>query len=342
MVIVPTSYPNFKEEEMKRLGIKMVIYANQGLRAAIKNTNAVLEHISKHGIGGIEMNVASMQEVFEIQGMFKMKEDEKKFLKSEKGDVKVIIPAAGDISQEESFKDKDLLSEIPVTMLDINGKSILQRAVENLNNIGLQNITVVSGYKGNKISLQGIEKVENANYHNSGIIDSVLMASGSGLGEKNLVVYSDILFDKEIIEKLLKSAGDIVLVIDSSYQENRFPKKDLDLVIAKYPPLKEERFLNNRAGNQILKIGKGIPRAEANYEFCGMALLSKKGFEILKQEHEKLKQIKPVHHFGLIDVLQQVIDSGFLVEAVETHGGWTEIKNFEDYKRACRLLVETA
>lgn len=341
VIIVPTSYPTFTENQMKELKIKMVIYANQGLRAAVKNINNVFSYINKFGISGIDIDVATMQEVFTLQGMDKMKEDEKKFLKTEKGDVRVIIPAAGDASQEESFKEKDLLKDIPVAMLDVNGKPVLQRAVENLNNIGLQNISVISGYQGDKICLKEIEKIENPDYQNSGIMGSILMAADKNLAEKNLIIYSDILFDKDIVDKLLKSASDIVLVIDSSYQENRFPKKDLDLVTAKYLPTKEERFISCRQSNQILKIGKSIPRAEANYEFTGMALLSKKGVEIMKTEHEKLKQKNPGKVFGFIDVIQKAIDSGFIVDAVEIHGGWTEIKNFEDYKRACRLLADS-
>jgi phosphoenolpyruvate phosphomutase len=341
LIIVPTSYPSLTESQMKELKIKVVIYANQGLRAAIKNINNVLSYINKFGISGIDINIVTMQEVFALQGMNKMKEDERKFLKTEKGDVRVIIPAAGDASQEESFKEKDLLKEIPVAMLDINGKSILQRAVENLNNIGLQNISVITGYQGSKILLEGIEKIENPDYRSAGITGSILMAANKNLSDKNLIIYSDILFDKDIVEKLLKSAGDIVLVIDSSYQENRFPKKDLDLVVAKNSPIKEERFMSCRQSNQILKIGKNIPRAEANYEFSGIALISKKGMEIIKLEYEKIKQENPDKTFGLIDVVQKAINSGFSVEAIEIHGGWTEIKSFEDYKRACRLLADS-
>ncbi len=158
-------------------------------------------------------------------------------------------------------------------------------------------------------------------------------------------MYSDILFDKEIIDKLLKSNGDIVLAVDGSYEQNKFPKKNLDLVTAKHSPIREERIMNLRQSNQVLRIGKNIPRVEANYEFTGIAVLSKKGAEILKSEYEKLKrgfeQGKPDRCFGcgFTDMIQKIIDLGYKVEAVEINGGWTEIKNFEDYKRACRLLT---
>ena len=340
LIIVPTSYPSFSEEEIKKLGIKMVIYANQGLRAAVKNINDILSHINKYGISGIDDRIAPMSEIFELQGMPEMKEDEKKYLRTGKGNVKVVIPAAGDVSLEESFKNKDLLKDIPVTMLDINGKPILQRIVENLNLVGIQDITVVTGYHGDKIFNEGITKIENPDYQRAGVMSSIMAACHCLNEDKNLIVYSDILFDRDIIEKLIRSNGDIVLVIDSSYQQYKFPKKDLDLVVAKYPPIRRERILNVRQSNQILRIGKNIPRQEANYEFAGIAMFSKKGVEILKTEYQRLRKEKNSNFaISFTDVIQEIINKGYPVEAIEIYGGWTEIKNFDDYRRACSFFT---
>jgi len=339
VIVVPTSYPSLTEEEMRSSGIKMVIYANQGLRAAIRGVNEVLSEINQKGITEIDEKVATMNEVFELQGMPQMKESEKKYLRTGRGNVKVVIPAAGDVSSEESFRDKDLLRDIPIAMLDICGKPVLQRAVENLNAAGIQDITVITGYQGSKIFDEGIVKVENPNFKQSGVMDSIMTAQDCLAEENNLIVYSDVLFERDIVEKLLKSAGDIVLVIDSSYQHYKFPKKDLDLIVAKYPPLRGERVINIRQANQVLKIGKEIPRGEANYEFVGMVKASRKGAEALKVEYQKLKEKREAGaKVGLIDLIQEVINSGFPVEAVEINGGWTEIKNFEDYKRACKFF----
>lgn len=339
LIIIPTTYPSLTEEEMKKLGVKIVIYANQGLRAAVKNINEVLSHVNQHGIADLEERIAPMAEIFELQGMPQLKEDEKKYLRTEKGNVKVIIPAAGDVSSEESFRDKDLLRDIPIAMLDICGKPVLQRTVENLNSVGIQDITVITGHQGNKIFDEGITKIENPDYQDTSDIDSIMIAS-QAFGERTLMVYSDILFEKDIVEKLLRSNGDLVLVIDSSYQDYKFPKKDLDLVVAKYPPIRGERVINLRQSNQVLKIGKDIPRQVANYEFAGILMFSSQGAEILKSIYQKLKENSQYQDLklDLNQVIQAVIDSGYQVEAVEINGGWTEIKNFEDYRRACAFF----
>ena len=346
LIIVPTTYSSLTEEEMQKLGIKMVIYANQGLRAAVKNMDEILSHINKYGIADIENKIAPMAEIFELQGMPQLKEDEKKYLRTEKGNIKVIIPAAGDVSSEESFKDKDLLKDMPVGMLDICGKPVLQRTVENLNSVGIQDIAVITGYQGNKIFDGGIKKIENPNFKQSSVMDSIMAAGDYLTGDKNLIIYSDILFEKDIVEKLLKSIGDIVLVIDSSYGEYKFPKKDLDLVRAKYPPIRGERVINVRNGNQILEIGKNIPRERANFEFIGIAMLSRKGVDVLKKEYKALLDASPLRdssgnpEIGFIDLIQEIIKKypEYPVEAIEVNGGWTEIKNFDDYRRACNFF----
>jgi len=339
VIIIPTSYPDFTEKQMRELGIKIVIYANQGLRAAVKSINETLNQINQRGLAGLEDKIAPMAEIFDLQGMPQLKEDEKKYLRNEKGNIKAIIPAAGDVSQEASFQEKDLLKDIPVAMLDINGKPVLQRTMENLNAVGIQDIVVITGYRGEKIFNEGITKINNPNFSTSGVMDSIIQASHCLNGEKNLIIYSDILFERDVLGKLLKANGDIVLTIDSSYQHYKFPKRDLDLVVARHSPLRGERVLNVRQSNQILQIGKSIPREKANYEFAGLAMVSPKGAGILVSAYQKLKSRKgPGKAISFIETIQEAINSGCTVEAVEINGGWTEIKNFEDYKRACNFF----
>jgi phosphoenolpyruvate mutase len=82
LVLVPTTYPELTEERIKELGkVKMVIYANQTFRAAVKSTEEVLKEIKRaRGIHTIADMVAPVSHIFELQGVPQMKENEKKFL----------------------------------------------------------------------------------------------------------------------------------------------------------------------------------------------------------------------------------------------------------------------
>ncbi len=70
LVICPTTYPSLTENAIRGLTkIKMVIYANHGLRAAIRAINSALSEMYRSGIAEIDKKIASLEEVFELQGM---------------------------------------------------------------------------------------------------------------------------------------------------------------------------------------------------------------------------------------------------------------------------------
>lgn len=83
LVIVPTNYPSLTEQAVKELKkIKVVIYANQVLRAAVKAQEELLAEISRAGgIHTLDSMMAPVTHIFELQGVPQMKENEKKYLR---------------------------------------------------------------------------------------------------------------------------------------------------------------------------------------------------------------------------------------------------------------------
>ena len=83
VVVVPTTYPMITIEELEKLKVKMVIYANHGLRAVIKAMEDVFEEIKRAGcINTIEDKIVPVRHIFELQGTLKMKKKEGKYLPS--------------------------------------------------------------------------------------------------------------------------------------------------------------------------------------------------------------------------------------------------------------------
>ncbi len=70
VVLVPTNYPELTEPRMEALGkVKMVIYGNQTVRAAVKAVESVLQEIrAARGAHTVEDRMASVNRLFALQG----------------------------------------------------------------------------------------------------------------------------------------------------------------------------------------------------------------------------------------------------------------------------------
>ena len=83
ITLVPTMYPDLTEEKINALGgkVKIIIYANQTFRAAVKATEDVLAEIKRaKGIHTINDMMVPVKHIFELQSVPQMKENEKKYL----------------------------------------------------------------------------------------------------------------------------------------------------------------------------------------------------------------------------------------------------------------------
>lgn len=83
LVLVPTSYPELTEADIERLGkVKLVIYANQGLRAAVTAMEKVYAQIrADRGIQHVDKTIVPVEHIFELQNVATMKTREKKYLR---------------------------------------------------------------------------------------------------------------------------------------------------------------------------------------------------------------------------------------------------------------------
>ncbi len=77
VVIVPTSYPSIKLSDLQKHKIKMIIYANQTLRASYASMNRVLEQIrNSDSLDSIKEKISDMEEIFKLQKMYELKNEE--------------------------------------------------------------------------------------------------------------------------------------------------------------------------------------------------------------------------------------------------------------------------
>lgn len=346
LIAIPTTYYNVTADELGENGINMVIYANQGIRAAVKAVENAAKEILKTGsTRGIEDHITPMNRLFELQGMQQMKEVEKLYLHGEREKTIAIIASAGDHLQEPSMKK--ITAEIPLSMLDINGKPLLQRQIEVLNKSQIAEIFVIAGYRRDQINVEGVKVIENKDYTETGILHSIMQAEPY-MDSRVFISYGDVYFENHVLELLLRSREDITILVDSGLDSREYgPGKLLDLVVADGAPVKSRRKLHELPVKRVKQIGMNLDRRRAHYEFPGMMALSKKGARIFRDiylESARKYAGKPFQEAplfekaGLADLLREIIDLGYPVGCVEVSSGWLELHSFDNYKLACSLI----
>ena len=243
---------------------------------------------------------------------------------------KALIIAAGLGSRLKKHTEN-----LPKCMLDFGGKTLLQRQLDAYKKNSITDISVIRGYKKEKIKYKGLKYFENTDYKNNNILNSIFYAEDFING--NIIIsYSDILFDSTVVKRLLKSNHDISVVVDIDWRGYYVGRKD--------HPISEAENVIFNSNNEVEKIGKiNTGNEEVHGEFIGMIKLSNRGTEIFKEHFHRLKKIywnKPFQRAAifqkayLTDFIQELVDIGIKVHCVIIESGWKEIDTVEDYKKA--------
>ena len=247
-----------------------------------------------------------------------------------KNNCKALIIAAGLGSRLKKHTEN-----LPKCMLDFGGKTLLQRQLDSYKKNNISDISLIRGYKKEKINYKGIKYFENNDYKNNNILNSLFYAEKIING--NIIIsYSDILFDPSVVERTLKSDHDISVVVDIDWRGYYVGRKD--------HPISEAENVIFNSNNEVEKIGKiNTGNDEVHGEFIGMIKLSNRGTEIFKEHFHRLKKIywnKPFQRAKIFqkaylsDFIQELVDIGIKVHCVIIESGWKEIDTVEDYKKA--------
>jgi phosphoenolpyruvate phosphomutase len=335
LVAVPTTYPTVAAEELEAAGFRMAIFANQALRAAIVAMRDALGEIRRSGKAvSVEDRIAPLDDVYALVGVPELKANEQRFLFAGDKPPRAVILAAGFDPQL-----LPLIEDRPKTMLDVKGRTILERQVAALNGAGITDITVVRGYKKEHVKARGVRFVDNDRYRETGELYSLFRAE-EALGGPFLFLYGDIIFEAGILEKLLRAAADVAVVVDRAFHDAHkagipLPPGPLDLVVTETPP-NGRRFVAPESGSRVVRIGPEVGADEAHGEFIGMAAFSARGAALLRTVHAELAAARAegIDKATVPQVLQALIDRGQPITAVDIHKGWMEIDSFDDYRRA--------
>ena len=241
--------------------------------------------------------------------------------------MKAIILSAGSGSRLGN-----LTKELPKSLVDVNGKPIIQRQIETFRNNGVKEIIVIVGPNKEKFQLNDVEYVIDKNFHEHEQLGSLMEAS-KYFQNDIIISFGDVIVDNNIMKQIVESTYDIGIAIDLKWEKNyenrtQHLKSEADLALIK--------------SNKLTKIKKNLNFIE-NYqlgEFLGIMKLSGVGskkfldiFERVNSSHEgKFHDAPSFQKAYLTDMIDELIQTNEVVNPIFIDGMWFEIDTIEDLK----------
>ncbi len=147
---------------------------------------------------------------------------------------------------------KELTQNNTKCMVKVNGVTLIQRMLTQLDVRGLSRIVIVVGYEGKKLidyisTLEirtPIEYVNNPIYDKTNNIYSLALAKDYLCEEDTLLLESDLIFEDSVIDELLTDHRDTLALVDKyeSWMDGTCVKLDSDDTIEAFIPGKKFKF----------------------------------------------------------------------------------------------------
>jgi len=241
--------------------------------------------------------------------------------------MKAIILAAGVGSRIRPLTDNR-----PKCLLKVDGKTILEMMISHLQGCGINEVVFVLGYLQEQI--KGFVKtnfpdlkahfVTNVRYAETNTGFS-LMLTREYIKESNFIKFdADVVFDKEILKKLIECEYVNCLCID----------KNINLDAEEIKVIIEDE-------NRVIKASKTVNPKDAVGESIGIEKISSETAKLLFAELEKMMEDEKNHQEYYESAYERLIEKSVPFYALDISGlKWTEIDTKEDFIIAERIFSQ--
>lgn len=230
-----------------------------------------------------------------------------------------VILAAG-----KGLRMRPLTDEIPKAMIEIKGKSLLERSMENLKKAGVRKVGIVVGYKKEKIMnhfgnfFKGTKIEYFIQKKQLGTANAVYQAKDFVKGRDFIQVNGDVYFEPHIIDDLERVNGfDAVLVGRKVHDPWNFGV------------LKVE-------ANKVKGIIEKPPKGESSSRIvnAGIYKFSSKIFEAIEKT-----PLSPRKEYEITDSIKLLIGKG-RVSWIPLSAGYFDVSSLEQLKEAEKKIVD--
>lgn len=215
----------------------------------------------------------------------------------------------------------EMTNNKPKSLIELNGKTLLQRAVDALKEGGISEIAAVGGYRSEMIKPYAHKLFINEHWNTTSIFSSLICAREWLRSEPCIVSYGDIFYSPSLVRSLINSVGEINLTFDPNAvnlweMRNEDPLSDLESF----------RIDNGR----ILNIGEKIGSLkEVQGQYMGLFKITPKAWGWIEDYTSALTPHE-ITRIDMTKLFSLLISSGHDIFGTENSYPWGEIDTPND------------
>jgi choline kinase len=216
-----------------------------------------------------------------------------------------------------------LTANKPKCLLPLGSETIIERQIRLLQDSGVSRITMIVGYQRDVLAAQLGERVRmvvNDRYATTGNIVSLWKACDS-LSDNTLILNSDIIYERGILEAVMASASPWACAVDSA----RCRSGHVRMVIQEGRPT---------------DIGIHVPAERSDAAFLGVGLVGGDGIDAFREATERCVQRSV--QLGWSKAFLSVAAAGHEVSLCEYSGPWFDINSVATYRKARSYVAQGA
>jgi phosphoenolpyruvate phosphomutase len=216
-------------------------------------------------------------------------------------------------------------------MVRVGDRPLLAHIAASYRSTGIDDITVVRGYRKEVVNLADLHYVDNDDYADTGELHSLWKGLNSREWPNGVVVsYGDVLFRKYVLEYLREVGDELVIPVDTRWQDSVNRGRDVDYVNCSLP------YSRTHYNRPVLlrKMTGDLPEGDIHGEWMGLVYISSNALPAVRAVLDGM-HAEPCNRTAKVPaLLNRLASSGHAVRVVYTSGNWLDVDSLDDVVNA--------
>lgn len=250
--------------------------------------------------------------------------------------MQAIILAAG-----QGTRLRPLTDDRPKCLVELVGRPLLARQLDVLHASGVDDITVIGGYRADQLAAYPIKLAINLVFDRTNMVSSLFVADDLIRDASDgdlLIVYGDIVFERRVLEAVRAAQGDLVVAVDTGWQKYWELRMD--------DPLDDAETLKIGTDGHLVELGrKPVSLDDIQGQYIGCIKVPSSRRQAFSEHWHALDRTahydgKDFDNMYMTSFIQSLIDSGWAATPAYINHGWLEVDTVEDLALYERMATE--